>query len=346
MRGADDVRQVEQRVFFRRLDREHVERSASNMARFQHVSESFLVNQTTASTVHNANAWFGFREVFARQDVAGRVGQRNVQGDEVSTCEQLVELQFLNTDFRSAFFGQERIVCNDLHFQALSAIDHDRANVACADNAKCFAGQLNTHEFRLFPFASMSRCGRFGDLTCDSEHHRDSVLSRGDHVAEGRVHHDDTFFRGSRDVHVIDADTSASDDFEVGRSGDDFLGHFGRRADRETIVVADDRFERFFVFAKLRLEVDFETAIFKDLNGCGGEFVGNKNFGGHDGAPLLVGICPKMRGKGAVNRAPQDHACASISASNAHSSHGSIASMSEVSTVAPHQIRRPAGASR
>ena len=38
--------------------------------------------------------------------------------------------------------------------------------------------------------------------------------------------------------------------------------------------------------------------------------------------------------------------CAAISCSKAHSNHGSIATMSDVSTVPPHQTRNPAGASR
>ena len=119
-------------------------------------------------------------------------------------------------------------------------------------------------------------------MTRHGEHHRDGVFGGGDHVAERRVHDDHTFFRCGVFVDVVGADTGAGDNLEVGRVGEDRFGYFGRRADGKAIIIADDSGQFFFVFAQVGLEVDFDAAVFEDLNGGFGQAVGNENFGGHD----------------------------------------------------------------
>ena len=57
------------------------------------------------------------------------------------------------------------------------------------------------------------------------------------------------------------------------------------------------------------------------------------------------GVNPALRNVGRAGISPPLF-YEEISASNAQDSHGSMAEMSEVSTVPPHQMRRPGGASR
>ena len=157
VRGTNNVWQVEQRVFFGGLFAEYVKRSACDVTRFQQVGQRNFVNQTTTGTVDDANAFFGFRKVLGRQDVTCAIGQWNVQRDEISACQQVVQLYFFDAHFVGFLFRQEWIERDNLHLQAKRAITDDAADVARADHAKCFAGQLDTHELRLFPFARMGR---------------------------------------------------------------------------------------------------------------------------------------------------------------------------------------------
>ena len=206
-----------------------------------------------------------------------------MQRDEICASQQLFELDFFDAHFVGFFFRQEWIERDNLHFQAKCAVAHDTTDVASADNTKRFAGQFDTHEFRLFPFASVGRCRRFWDLTCNRKHHRNRVFCGGDHVAERGVHDNDALFRSGFFVDVVGADTGAANDFEVGRSSDDFVGRFGGRTDRKTVILVDNRQQRVFVFAQLGAEIHVNAAILKDLDGCVGQFIGNQNFGGHDG---------------------------------------------------------------
>ncbi|MNT15233.1 hypothetical protein D3C72_1502750 [compost metagenome] len=100
------------------------------------------------------------------------------------------------------------------------------------------------------------------------------MLGRGDRIAEGRVHHDDTTARRGRDIDIVDADAGAADDLEIGRSRDQLLRRLGGRADGKAIIVADDFGKLVLVLAELRLEIDFHAAVAEDLDGGFRQFVG------------------------------------------------------------------------
>ena len=68
------------------------------------IGQCGLVHQTTAGTVDDAHAFFGLGEVFRRQDVAGAIGQRHVQGDEIGAGQQLVEFDLFDLHLFGFFF--------------------------------------------------------------------------------------------------------------------------------------------------------------------------------------------------------------------------------------------------
>ena len=77
------------------------------------------------------------------------------------------------------------------------------------------------------------------------------MFGGGDGVAAGRVHHNDAPARGGVHVHIVDTDTGPSDDFELLRGVDDFLGHLGLAADDQAFVLADDLAELFLLEADI-----------------------------------------------------------------------------------------------
>ncbi len=86
--------------------------------------------------------------------------------------------------------------------------------------------------------------------------------------------------------------------------------------------------ELVLVGAELRLEIDLDAAILEDLDGGGRQSVGDEDLGGH-----AMMFTPLSRS-------------ASLLLAKAQSSHSVSASTSARSTVEPHQMRRPGGASR
>ena len=230
-------------------------------------------------------------------------------------------------------------------FRPTPRVADDRADIAAADDAERLAGDLDAHEAVLLPLAGLRRGVGLGQLAGHGEHHGDGVLGGGDRIAERRVHHDDAAPRGGGNIDIVDADAGAADDLEIGRGGDQLFGDLGRRADGEAVILADDFEQLVLVLAEVGQIIDLDAAILEDLHGGGGEFVGNENAGRH------LGFSKYESGKETGGRA---RACeqfkralsAAFCAANAQSSQGISASMSDVSTVAPHQMRRPGGASR
>jgi len=212
MRRADHVGQVEQRVVGCRLHLEHIQCSASHLTGFQRRDQGRLVDQTATGAVDDADTALGLGKVFRRQDVAGLVGQRHMQRDEIGAVQQLVQLDLGDPQSHGAFVRQKRVIGDHLHLQPDSAVADDATDIAGPDNAQGLVEQLHPHEARLFPLAGLRAGIRLGQLTRHREHHGDGMFGGGDRVAKGRVHHDHAFFGRSRNVDIIDADPGTAHD--------------------------------------------------------------------------------------------------------------------------------------
>ena len=283
MRRADDVVHAEQRVLLRRLGEEHVERRAGDVAASQCRCKGCLVDKAAARAVDDAHALPGLGQRRRVEDVAGLLGQRRVQRDEVGPPQQDVEINLAHAEVFGALLGQERVIGEDFHPEAQRALGDDRADVAATDHAKRLGGDLDPHELGLLPLAGLRRPVGQRDLPGQRQHQCDRVLGGGDRVAEGRVHHDDALGGGGLDVDVVDANAGAADHLQLVGLGDQLLGDLGRRADGEAVIVADDLLE--LVLGKAGLHVDGDTAILEDLHGCRRQVVGDQyagsGVGGH-----------------------------------------------------------------
>ena len=202
-----------------------------------------------------------------------------MQRDEICARQQIVQVNLFDAHFVRLFLAEERIIGQDLHFEAAGTVAHDAADIACADHTKRFVGQLNPHELGLFPFPGVGRGRGLGDLTGDCKHHCYGMFGRCDHVAKRGVHDDHTFFGGSFTVDIVDADPCAPDDFEIVSLCQNGRGDFGGRTDRKTVVIADDLGKLFFVFANIGHEIDIDPAVAEDLNCCFAQLVRNEYFG-------------------------------------------------------------------
>ena len=239
MRRGDEIVAAEQRVLPRRLLDEHIDRGAGDLAAVERGGEVLLDDEPAARAVDDAHAALHLRDRRGVDDVAGRVGQRRVQRDEIGAAQQLVERDALDAEFDGAFRRQERVVGDDAHLQPLRAVGDDRADIAAADDAERLAGQLDPHEARFLPLAGLRRAIGGRDLAGQREHHRDRVLGGGDRVAVGRVHDDDAALGRRRHVDIVDADAGAPDDFQRVRGGEQLGRDLGRRAHRQPVITGD-----------------------------------------------------------------------------------------------------------
>ena len=296
VRGADEIGGSEQRRLLGGFLDENVERRTGDMATVQRLFQRRLVDQSAARAIDDAHALLGLGEVFLRQDIAGLVGQRRVQRDKIRFCQQRIEIGLLHAHLDCAFLGEERIVGDDFHLQPQRPGCDDAADIARADQAERLAGHFDAHEIVLRPFARLGLLIGLGDLAGEGEDQGDGVLGGGDRIAERRVHHDNALRGSGGDIDIIDPDAGAANHLEPAGGSENFLGDFGRAADREAVVIADAGDQLFRGLAGD--DIDLAAALFEDLRGVGVHLVGNEYAGlGHFLLPhLLIRDSPYLPG--------------------------------------------------
>ncbi len=94
-----------------------------------------------------------------------------MQGDEVGTAEDILELHLFHAQCQGPLRRQEGIEGDDLHLEAQGPVGNDRADVAAADDAERLGKQLDAHEAVLLPLAGARRSIGFGDLPGQRHHH-------------------------------------------------------------------------------------------------------------------------------------------------------------------------------
>ena len=353
MRRADDVRQTEQRAFLGRLDLEDVKGRTGDMAGLYGFSKGCLIDQPAARAVDDANTWLRLCKRLLVEDAARLVGHRHMQGDEVSLGKKLLQFDLGDAHFLGPLLGQEGIVGDDVHLQPEGARNDDRADVSGTDDAECLARDFDTHEFRLFPLAGLRRGIGLRQLTGNGKHQRNSVFGRRDRIAERRVHDDDAAAGRCRDIDIVNADAGAANDLKICGGSDQLFRRLGRGADRETVIIADDFGKFVLVLAELRLEIDLDATVAENLDGSFRQFVGYENARCHDGLLRMGSAMKSMKCCGsALSAEPESLGQAAALESvafcvwKAQASQGISAFISDVSIVAPAQMRRPDGASR
>ena len=135
MRRAHHIGQPKQHALRGRFLAEHVECGAGDLAGFERLGEGGFLDQFTARAIDQPDTALHLRERLRIDEVAGLLGERRMQGDEVGAPPQLVQFDLLHAKVDGALGGQERIVGDHFHLQAERAIGDDRSDIATADDA-------------------------------------------------------------------------------------------------------------------------------------------------------------------------------------------------------------------
>ena len=240
MRRRNEIFSPEQHVRLGGLLDEHVKGRAADMAAIETGAKGDLIHQPAPGAVDDQHPFLGLGQVLSRQDVAGLVGERGMQGNDIGAGQQVVQLNLLDAQFDGAFRREEGVVSHNLHLQAIGAVSNDAADIARPDEAEGLGVEFYAHEPVLLPFAGLG--GRVGgrELASQRKHHGDSVLGGGDRVTEGGIHHHDAPRRRRRDIDIVNADPGAADYLEVHTSGENVLVGLGGGANGQAVIVADD----------------------------------------------------------------------------------------------------------
>ena len=193
-------------------------------------------------------------------------GHRRVQRNKIGPGQEIIKFDLFNAEIECALGRKEGIERNHAHMQPYGAVGDDGANIATTDNSKRFGSNFNAHETVLFPFARLGRRVRRGNLAGERKHHRDGVFCRGDGIAEGRIHNNDAARGGCRNIDIIDAYPGTTDDFETVGGGEQFRRYFRRRADRQTIIIADNGEKLLLIEAGSNIHLN--ATLLENSDGC------------------------------------------------------------------------------
>ena len=256
--------ELEQRIRgIRRLLGEHVDGGPGDVAVADRIGERLLVDDAAARDVDQARALAHPLELGGADHAAGGVGQRDVDGEEVSFRQQRLKVAELDARLLRAFGGDQRVVGEHAHAQPLAGdACHLGSDLAETEDAERLLAQLDAHELRALPEAGMQGAVGGGKVAREREHHRDGVLGGRDRVAGGCVEHEHAVPRRRLDVDVVDADTGASDHAQSRRGGEHLGGDLGLAANHERVVVADALAER------ARLEPGHDVDLARGAQAC------------------------------------------------------------------------------
>ena len=219
---------------------EHVDSRTGDVTVADRIGERLLVDDPATSDVDQPCALAHPLELGRADQTASRIGERDMDGEEVRFSQQCLEVAELHAELERAFGGDQRVVREHAHAQALAGDTGDLgADLAETEHAERLLAQLDAHELRTLPETGMKRTIGCREVAGQREHHGDDVLGRGDGVTGGRVE-DEHAMPGRRfDVDVVDADAGASDHAQPGRRGEHLGGDLGLAANHERVVVGD-----------------------------------------------------------------------------------------------------------
>src|ERR1700730_9159040 len=143
----------------------------------------------------------------------------------------------------------------------------DGPDIAAAYDAEHLAGDLDTHETVLFPFAGLGRQIGLGNLAGEREHQCDRMFGGGDRIAKRRIHHDNAFPGGGGNIDINRTGARAADYFQPLRPLEKFGGDLRRRANGKAVETADDAGELVLVLAEARLKIGLDAALLEDRDG-------------------------------------------------------------------------------
>ena len=207
-------------------------------------NEGIVHDQVASGGVDDPHAVAHLRDRVLVDRAARLVGERQVQRDELRAGEHAFERRALHTELAEAVCADERVVRNHLHLEAERAPGDLPADPSKTEHAKRLVGELDAAPLRALPAAVDQRGMRLRDVPRQRHQEPDRVLRGRDDVRLRRVRDDDAATRGRVHVDVVDAHAGAADHLQARPGVDHVRGHLRRRPDDQSVVAADDLFER------------------------------------------------------------------------------------------------------
>ena len=229
------------------------------MAIGQGFGQIIFVDHPTPSTIHQINAFLHPGDRGFGNEICGFGGQRSVDGDDIGLGEQLFERHGGHTMLFGGLRGEKGIVGDHVHQESLRHMSHMGADFSHTENPEGLVGKLHSHELGLLPLPGAVGGIGLRNLPDHRHHHRDGVFRRRDRVTARSIHDNDAPVCGSRQVHVVEPCSGASDHLQASGSLENLRRHPGPASDDQAIVGRELLFQLFW--RKFCFDGDFEARV-------------------------------------------------------------------------------------
>ena len=211
------VEPAERRIGGERLHSEDVDRRSADPLLPDGGGERRVVHQLAARGVDQHRRRLHQPQPLGIDQVAGLVGERDVQRHHIGRPEQVVEREEPDLEVGRPLGEEIGIVRHDVHAEGARQLRDVPADPAESHDADGLAPQLGSLEPFAVPFALPHRGRGLGDAPYQGEQQPHRVLPGAHRVGARSVHHRDTAPR--RGVHVdrVHARAGPCDDAQVRR---------------------------------------------------------------------------------------------------------------------------------
>ncbi|MNM94598.1 hypothetical protein D3C81_1070080 [compost metagenome] len=261
VRGQDHVVVAGQRRFediavALRLDREHVQRRATDVAAGQRSIQRIDVDHGTARSIDQVRARAHLRQLGAADHPL--CGRRlwHVQGDDVGARKQVIQAG-RGTSIAQRQLGFH-VVEDHLHAQRFGQYAHLGADMPVADDAQHLAAHLMAAAGRLRPAAAMAFGVLLRDATGQHDRFGDHQLGDAAGIGVGRVEYRNAGQLGRIQIDLVGADAEAADRNQALGLGQHLGAELGARTDADDVRFGDPRLQ--FVLGQ-RLGVRLDLAV-------------------------------------------------------------------------------------
>ena len=216
MRGQNQFRmRTQRRVLLQGFGHEGIQRRTGQMALVEYADQRVFIHQSAASGIDQIGAFAHLAHLRLTDDVGGFLGTWNMQGDDVSPGQQLIERLHRHAHAAGSRSRQERIIRGHFHADAGGFARHRCPDTAQADDAQAFAFQFEAGQAVFRPFAGLHSGIGFRHVPCHRKQQGDRMLGGGQGIAIRGIHDRDAARGGSLDINGIDTGTGTADDFQM-----------------------------------------------------------------------------------------------------------------------------------
>ena len=196
------------------LDKD-VESGARHVARFQRLGQIVLVDDAAPGAVDHADPFLHSPQAVRVDDAPRLVGQGRVDRQIIALGDHGVDIaKQLDPLLAGPLGREERIVTQDAHFEPPRPLGDGLPDPAQSENRQRLPGKLRPRELAPLPFPFAHAGGGPSDIPREGHHHGDRVLGGARRIAGRRVHHDDAFARGRRQIDIVDPHAGPHDRLE------------------------------------------------------------------------------------------------------------------------------------